>query len=243
MPSAVVMAVGTLIVVLGALYATLAVDALNKQASDLDPSERRAGGAFGLAAWAGVLGAVGLVVFVAGWIAYGVSSVRGRRARSPRASAPTTTAAVAGLVLVLALLWVVASPGGPLAKGIGLAAGNGAGGATQVQVFEGELQAATIGGQATAEDTHAFKPSASTGAIRLRMGSGNGLAVPAYAVAILEAPDGSGWKEVARTKPAAETTVDVPTQTYAGALRIRVQLQDNAAGNVKYVLGVSFTPA
>jgi hypothetical protein len=113
----------------------------------------------------------------------------------------------------------------------------------QVLVFNGTVTGATLGGQATAENVHPFTPVERSGAIRLRMGSG-GAAPGVFAVAILEAADGSGgWREVARTTPQADSTVDAPAAAYAGDLRVRVRIAEPGLGQVQYVVGVSFTPA
>src|SRR5581483_8921796 len=111
--------------------------------------------------------------------------------------APAIAAGVAGFVVLGMLLFALVAPQGALAKSVQTAAGGGPG-AVEVRTFEGELTAATVGGHASAEDVHSIDLVARRGAIHLHLGSGGQGVGAAFAIASLEAPDGSGgWKEIA----------------------------------------------
>lgn len=237
------MAAGAILVVAGVWVLTLAAYALQAQARQLDPSQSRMAatgeqGALGL-----VVAIVGALIFLSFAIAFLVGSSRARR-RGPVERLPGIVAAVAGLSVLLALLFALLAPQGPLQVTTALAAGGGEH-AVELRTYNGTLTAATVNGVPTAEATHDIDLVTNRGAIRIRMGSGGaGVAVgDVVAIAILEAPDRSGgWYEVARTSPTKDSTVDVPTRTYNGNLRARVQIADNQAGQVQYLLAFSFAP-
>jgi hypothetical protein len=235
----------TILFVAGAAVLTEAAYALQRQAAQLDPSRSRfeATGVQGIVG-AG-LGAAGLVLLLVFGIVFLVGSNRARRRDVPLERAPGVAAGASGLVALLTLLFILAAPVGPLQVTLGTVAGGGAH-AVEVRTFEGNLTAATVNGVPTKENTHTIDLVARSGAIRVRMVSG-GQGASAHditAVAILEAPDGSGgWREVTRTSPTQDSAVDVPAATYLGDLRARVQVADGAAGQVRYALAFSFAPS
>gem|GEM_PF-4868849 len=237
------MATGAFLVAAGVAVLAAAADALQAQAAQLDPSQQRLEATGAQAIAGGVIAGVGLLVFLVASLAFLVGSHRVRKHGAPLERPPGIAAGVAGFVVLGMLLFALVAPQGPLAKSVQTAAGGGPG-AVEVRTFEGELTAATVGGHASAEDVHSIDLVARRGAINLHLGSGGQGVGAAFAIAILEAPDGSGgWKEIARTPPGADTTASVPVASYSGNLRARVQMADGSAGSVKYVLGFSFAPA
>lgn len=240
------MLVGALFVLGGIMLLASAVAALEDQAADLDPSQTRAGAAGYRVAMAGVWASIGLTIVLIGGLIYLVSTIRARRRHLDRAPAPRVVALLAVLMLVMLGAFTFASPDSPVLVGASLAMG-GRGAATTVmyEAYEGELTGGTLAGQATTERTHNFSLNGhTTGAIRVRLGSGGMGSGSIYAIGILEAQDGAGgWREVARTRPEADSIVDVPSARYDGDLRVRVQISDGTVGQVRYVLGISFAPA
>lgn len=234
-----------LLVLGGLVLLTGAVAAFEDQAADLDPSETRAAAAAYRLTIAGAWAAIGLMLFLLGGLIYFVSTIRTRRRRLARPPMPRVAAALATALLVLLGAFTVSSPDSPVLVGASLAmGGRGPASTVMYEAYQGELTGGTIAGQSSAENVHNFSLAGHTrGIVRMKMGSGGGGVGTVYAVSILEAQDGvGGWREVARTKPASESTVDVPDARYDGDLRVRVQVAEGGAGQVKYLVGISFVP-
>lgn len=238
------MLVSMMLLVIGIAYTIYAVDALDRQAADLDPDQARMetslyAGYIGL-----ILASAALSVFLLALLVYGISSTRARRKRVEVSATPAHLAVIAGVGVTLAILFATLAPGGPLVHAASLISGGGGpAGATEIRFYNGTLTGATIGGTSTEEDLHSVDLVAHTGAIRLRMQSG-GATPSSFAIAILEAPDNAGgWQEVARTSAGPDVTLDVPMKTYSGNLRLRVHMSDGTLGQVEYGIAVSFAPA
>lgn len=242
------MLVALVAVFAGTALVVASADALERQVAELDESETRladsaSAGGVGLAA----IG-LGVILALVGLIVYLISTSRARKHAVARPPAPRIFALVGTFGIAFAILFLVASPTGPLAKATAFAnGGGGEAGAVQLETFDGNLTGATLAGNTNDEDVHEFTLVARDGTITLRLGAqGENVdpRAPAAAVAILEASDGNGgWREVVRTPPAGDETVEVARATYEGPMRLRVRLHEGTVGGVGYIAAVSFLPS
>lgn len=236
------MVAAALAVILGLGAVTYAVQLGEEQVADLDENAGRAAQSGYIAAVGATGLAIGALLLLVAGFTYLVSTIRARRAGIARDPAPRAISSISLAAIVLVVAYALTSPTGPVLTALGVASGGGGpSNAVQLVEYEGELTAASVVGQTNAEGIHVFRPVAAHGEIALRMlyetANGN-----AAAYAVLEAPDGSGWREIARTQPTTDSKVSVPAATYDGDLRVRVRLADGTAGSLGYAVFVSFDP-
>lgn len=243
------MLAGMILVVFGVAMFATSVAAAEQQIADLDESQDRMGRTLADGATGIAVASFGLLLFLIFLLTFAVSSLRSRKRAVPRDPTHGILAGIAGLGIVLAILYATVFPTGPGMLAASIAnGGGGAAGGVQLETYDGNLTAANVPGgfqmgPMNAENVHAFEPVTRAGTLNIRLGS-QGQPEGTFAYAILEVSDGNGgWTEVARTEPTGDSEVRVPERAYDGDVRFRVRLPDGAVGGVGYILAVSFDPA
>jgi hypothetical protein len=235
------MLAATFVVLAGSLLSTFAVDAIERQMQELDPSQPRLDVSLANLGVGGVVAALGVLVFLLAAVVFLVGSARAR-ARGALAEQPSrAVASIATIGIALALLYMLVLPTGPAERLLADATQSGASG-VQVFTFNGTLQGAAAAPNAP-QDVWPVPIQGTAGKVQMRVLSGGGPApLSPNATGVLEAGDGrGGWSEVGRAS-GPDGRLVAAARDYGGGMRVRVVLSDGSIGQAQYVVAVSFAP-